>query len=526
MAEGLEQIAALADPIGEISDMKRRPSGIQVGKMRVPLGVIGIIYEARPNVTVDAAGLCLKSGNAAILRGGSEAIRCNRVLAALVHDGLLSAGLPEAAVQVIETTDRAAVGELVTMKEYVDVIVPRGGKGLIERISNEARVPVIKHLDGICHVYIDDDADIDKALRIADNAKTQRYGTCNTMETLLVARSVAPAYCRALARMLVDKGVELRGCAATREVLNAAPDAGVLPIRLQRKRTGAPSTWRRSCRCVSSTVWTRRSTTSTPTVRSIPTPSSPRTTPSRCASCAKSIPAPSWSMLRRALPTVSNTASAPRSAFRPTSCTPAGRSASKASPARSGSCSATARCALELSTWRRVRLTQRPNTTSTRSSAHRSAPSAFSARAHYVSEITYLPHSLPPRQPTTAASAVALEAARQLVAYLSDPDFTFDLPLRVCGTDFQRRVWRRISAIRRGTTRRYGELAHDLGSAPRAVGQACGADPLPIVVPCHRVVAAAGGLNGGLGGFAHSRDGFLVDVKRWLLRHEGVLTER
>lgn len=232
MADGLEQIAALADPIGEIGDMKRRPSGIQVGKMRVPLGVIGIIYEARPNVTIDAAGLCLKAGNAAILRGGSEAIRCNRVLAALVHEGLHTAGLPEAAVQVVATTDRAAVGELITMKDYVDIIVPRGGKGLIERISNEARVPVIKHLDGICHVYIDDDADIDKALRIADNAKTQRYGTCNTMETLLVAKSIAPRVLPRLARILVDKGVELRGCEATRELLNAGADAGVLPIRV------------------------------------------------------------------------------------------------------------------------------------------------------------------------------------------------------------------------------------------------------------------------------------------------------
>jgi len=226
MAQGLEQIAALADPIGEISDMKFRPSGIQVGKMRVPLGVIGIIYEARPNVTIDAAGLCLKAGNAAILRGGSEAIHCNRALAALVHEGLRAAALPEAAVQVVATTDRAAVGELITMKDYVDIIVPRGGKGLIERISNEARVPVIKHLDGICHVYIDDDADIDKALRIADNAKTQRYGTCNTMETLLLAKSVAPRVLPRLARIYVGKGVELRGCEATRALLNGAADAG------------------------------------------------------------------------------------------------------------------------------------------------------------------------------------------------------------------------------------------------------------------------------------------------------------
>lgn len=219
MAEGLEQIAALPDPIGEISELKLRPTGIQVGRMRVPLGVIGIIYEARPNVTVDAAGLCLKAGNAAILRGGSEAIRCNRALAALVHEGLRAAGLPEGAVQVVDTTDRAAVGELVTMKEFVDVIVPRGGKGLIERISNEARIPVIKHLDGICHVYIDGDADIEKAVRIADNAKTQRYGTCNTMETLLVAADIAPEVLPPLAKIYLDKGVELRGCAASRTLV-------------------------------------------------------------------------------------------------------------------------------------------------------------------------------------------------------------------------------------------------------------------------------------------------------------------
>jgi glutamate-5-semialdehyde dehydrogenase len=215
MAEGLEQIAALADPIGEITDLKYRPSGIQVGRMRVPLGVIGIIYEARPNVTVDAAGLCIKSGNATILRGGSEAIQCNRALAALVHEGLAAAGLPSSAVQVIETTDRAAVGELITMKQYVDVIVPRGGKGLIERISNEARIPVIKHLDGNCHVYVDDNADADKALRIVENSKTQRLGTCNTAESLLVARSVAHQMLPAIATMLIDKGVEIRGCAET-----------------------------------------------------------------------------------------------------------------------------------------------------------------------------------------------------------------------------------------------------------------------------------------------------------------------
>lgn len=215
MAEGLKQIASLADPIGEMSDFKFRPSGIQIGKMRVPLGVIGIIYEARPNVTVDAAGLCIKSGNACILRGGSEAIHCNQALAKLVHEGLASAGLPESAVQVVETTDRAAVGELITMKDYVDVIVPRGGKGLIERISNEARIPVIKHLDGNCHVYVDDEADLEKAVRILENAKTQRLGTCNTAESLLVARNIAAKALPLLATMLTTKGIEIRGCAET-----------------------------------------------------------------------------------------------------------------------------------------------------------------------------------------------------------------------------------------------------------------------------------------------------------------------
>ncbi|TAN83631.1 MAG: glutamate-5-semialdehyde dehydrogenase [Gallionella sp.] len=219
MAEGLLQIAALPDPIGEISNMSYRPSGIQVGKMRVPLGVIGIIYESRPNVTADAAGLCLKSGNAAILRGGSEAIHSNQAIAACVHAGLRAAGLPETAVQVIATTDRAAVGELITMKEYVDVIVPRGGKSLIARISDEAKVPVIKHLDGICHVYIDGEADPDKAIRIADNAKTHRYGVCNAMETLLVAQDVAAKVLPPLCKIYLDKGVELRGDDAARALV-------------------------------------------------------------------------------------------------------------------------------------------------------------------------------------------------------------------------------------------------------------------------------------------------------------------
>jgi glutamate-5-semialdehyde dehydrogenase len=225
MAQGLEQVATLPDPIGEISDMKFRPTGIQVGRMRVPLGVVGIIYEARPNVTADASALCLKSGNAAILRGGKEAIRCNQAIAASVRTGLAAAGLPETAVQVIETTDRAAVGHLVAMPEYVDVIVPRGGKGLIERISKEAKVPVIKHLDGNCHVYIDASADAAKALKILENAKTQRLGTCNTAESLLIARSVAVALAPTLCAMLTAKGVEIRGCAETQALVPQAKAA-------------------------------------------------------------------------------------------------------------------------------------------------------------------------------------------------------------------------------------------------------------------------------------------------------------
>ena len=222
MADGVEQIAALPDPVGEISEIKYRPSGIQVGKMRVPLGVIGIIYEARPNVTADAAALCLKSGNAAILRGGSEAIRSNRVIAGLVQDGLKTAGLPIHAVQVVDTTDRAAVGHLITLREYVDVIVPRGGKGLIARLLAEARVPMIQHLDGNCHVYLDDEADAVMAMRIVENAKTQRYGTCNTAESLLVARSRAAELLPAVAAMLTEKGVEIRGCPETLALLKNA----------------------------------------------------------------------------------------------------------------------------------------------------------------------------------------------------------------------------------------------------------------------------------------------------------------
>ena len=223
MIEGLRQVAGLADPVGVMNNLQYRPSGIQVGTMRVPLGVIGIIYESRPNVTVDAASLCLKSGNAAVLRGGSEAFHSNHAIAACVKAGLREAGLPEEAVQVLETTDREAVSDLISMPEYVDVIVPRGGKGLIERISRDATVPVIKHLDGICHVFIDRDADADKALAVTLNSKTQRFGTCNTLETLLVDEPVAASMLPAIADRLAEAGVELRGCEKTRRTL---PDAG------------------------------------------------------------------------------------------------------------------------------------------------------------------------------------------------------------------------------------------------------------------------------------------------------------
>lgn len=223
MIEGLNQVCALPDPVGEMSNLGFQPSGIQVGRMRVPLGVIGIIYESRPNVTIEAASLCLKAGNATILRGGSEAINSNRALADCITAGLQKAELPEMAVQLVNTTDRAAVGQLITMDQYVDVIVPRGGKGLIKRISDQAKIPVIKHLDGICHVYIDDQADKEKALRIAFNAKTNRYGVCNTMETLLVAAGIARSVLPELQKMYVQENVELRGCKRTRDIL---PDVG------------------------------------------------------------------------------------------------------------------------------------------------------------------------------------------------------------------------------------------------------------------------------------------------------------
>jgi glutamate-5-semialdehyde dehydrogenase len=248
--------------------MSYRPSGIQVGKMRVPLGVIGIIYESRPNVTIDAASLCLKSGNATILRGGSEAIHSNRAIAACIQRGLAEAELPAAVVQVVETTDRAAVGALITMPEYVDVIVPRGGRGLIERISRDARVPVIKHLDGICHVYVSAHADLPKAQRIAFNAKTYRYGICGAMETLLVDQTVAEDFLPPMAAQFREKGVELRGCERTRAIIDALPAT---------EEDWTPSTWRRSCRSAWSTAWTRPSSTSTITARTTPTRSSANT---------------------------------------------------------------------------------------------------------------------------------------------------------------------------------------------------------------------------------------------------------
>jgi glutamate-5-semialdehyde dehydrogenase len=228
MACGVEDVARLADPVGTISEIRPMPSGIRVGRMRVPLGVIAIVYESRPNVTIDAAALCIKSGNATVLRGGSEAIESNRLLAGLCADALQAEGLPRSAVQLIDTTDRAAVGHLITRPEYVDVVVPRGGRGLIERLMRESRVPMIKHLEGICHVYIDEGADPVKAIRIADNAKTQRYGTCNTMETLLVARAIAPDVLPPLAAIYADKKVELRVCPETRQILAAA---GVLDLK-------------------------------------------------------------------------------------------------------------------------------------------------------------------------------------------------------------------------------------------------------------------------------------------------------
>jgi glutamate-5-semialdehyde dehydrogenase len=227
MAEGVREVAKLPDPVGEVTELRFRPSGIQVGRMRVPLGVIGIIYESRPNVTADAASLCIKSGNASILRGGSEAINSNQAIAACMAVGLKAAGLPESAVQLVATPDRAAVSELVAMEKFVDAVVPRGGKSLIERVARDARVPVIKHLDGVCHVYIDDRADPDKAVAISDNAKTQRYAVCNTMETLLVARAIAAQVLPRIGKIYADKGVEMRCCPESREILRKAHLKGV-----------------------------------------------------------------------------------------------------------------------------------------------------------------------------------------------------------------------------------------------------------------------------------------------------------
>ena len=225
MAEGVDQVAALADPVGQISGRVKRPTGIEVARMRVPLGVVGVIYESRPNVTADAAALCLKAGNACILRGGSESLNSNRAVAACVHAGLRSAGLPQTAVQLVDTVDRAAVGELITMSEYVDIIVPRGGKELIARLERESRIPMIKHLDGVCHVYIDDSADAEMAVKIADNAKTQRYGTCNTMETLLVAEGIAGRVLPSISNIFKTKGVEMRADAGTRNFIPEAKTA-------------------------------------------------------------------------------------------------------------------------------------------------------------------------------------------------------------------------------------------------------------------------------------------------------------
>ena len=362
MLEGLRQVVALPDPVGSISEMRSMPSGIQVGRMRVPLGVIGIIYESRPNVTVEAASLCLKAGNATILRGGSEALASNCAIAECLRQGLQASGLPAAAVQVVATADRAAVGQLITMPEYVDVIVPRGGKGLIERISRDARVPVIKHLDGVCHVYIDDYADDEMAVSIAFNAKTQRYGTCNTMETLLVAASKAQALLPRLAQAYAEAGVELRYCR--------------LPQRPP-SRIGARSIWHPFSRCVWWMAWSRRLSISIPTVHNTPTALSRRSMPGPCASCGKWIPARSWSMPRRGWQTGSSTVWVPKSVFPPTNCTPAAPWGWKGLPHRSLSCSGRGSFALE-----RARIVHAGTGRSLRRHVQSSAlrPPAFRAR--------------------------------------------------------------------------------------------------------------------------------------------------
>jgi glutamate-5-semialdehyde dehydrogenase len=330
MAAGLEAIAALPDPVGEITDLKYRPSGIQVGWMRVPLGVVGIIYESRPNVTADAAGLCLKAGNATILRGGSEAIRSNQAIAACVHRGLRAAGLPENAVQIVATTDRAAVGHLIADDRHVDVIVPRGGKGLIERISREANVPVIKHLDGVCHVFIDAAADPAMAIAIADNAKTQRYSTCNTMETLLVHAAIAQRVLPPLADVYRGKGVELRGCDRSRAIvpamLPATEDdwhaeylAPILAIRIVDTLDDAIAHIARYGSQHTDTIVTEHHGNAMRFVREVDSSSVMVNASTRLADASSSV-------------------SARRSVSRPTSCTRGGRSASRASPAASGLC--------------------------------------------------------------------------------------------------------------------------------------------------------------------------------------------
>lgn len=323
MAEGLRQIAALPDPIGSVTATTVRPNGMRVAQMRVPLGVIGIIYESRPNVTIDAAALCLKSGNAAILRGGSEALHSNVALGRIVQLGLAAAGLPQDAVQVVATADRAAVGKLITMTEHIDVIVPRGGKGLIARLAQEARVPLIKHLDGNCHIYIDAAADPDKAHAIAFNAKTYRYGICGAMETLLVDAVAAVSILPRLAAALTEHGVELRGCPRTLALLPPTP-------RRPPTKTGAPNTWARSWQSASSIRSTTPSSTSHAGAPATPTRSSPKTCPRPSGSSAKSIPARSTSTCRPALRTASNMAWALKLASRPTACMPAARSAWKA----------------------------------------------------------------------------------------------------------------------------------------------------------------------------------------------------
>ncbi len=326
-AQGCEQLAAMPDIIGEIIGMKQQPSGIRVGQMRVPIGVFGMIYESRPNVTIEAASLSIKSGNACILRGGSEAIDSNKALARLVQQALAEAGLPQDAVQLVQTTDREAVGQLIAMPQYVDVIIPRGGKGLIERISRDAKVPVIKHLDGNCHIYVDDPCDLAMAVAVADNAKTSKYSPCNASEGLLVAAGVAAEFLPRIGAVYAEKGVEMRVCPASRALLAAVAGAKLVDATEQ--------DWSEEYLAPIITIrwwrgWTRPSRTSTAIRATTPTPSSRATTCTPSASCARSIRPASWSTPARALPTASSTAWAPKSASAPTSSMRAARSASKA----------------------------------------------------------------------------------------------------------------------------------------------------------------------------------------------------